>query len=123
MNSNSLSRTGTIVYALMIAFFGINHFLHADMMAAAVPGFMPGGKLWVYITGLALVAAALAFLFAVQVKVAGILLAVMLIIFVLTIHIPGFMHSEGQSKTMFFTNMLKDTALAGASLHIAGRGR
>jgi putative oxidoreductase len=79
MNNASLVRIGTILYALVIGFFGINHFLNASGIAGMLPSFFHGSVFWVYFTGLALILAALAFLIGKQVKIAGILLALFLI--------------------------------------------
>jgi len=124
MKSTTVAKIGIILYALAMGVFGVNHFLHASEMSAVVPDYMPGGgKLWIYITGAALILAALAFLTGKYNRLAGLLLALMLIIFVLMLHIPGLMHADEASKGMFIGNLLKDTALAGGALVIAGRTR
>ena len=76
MNNTSIARIGTIMYALVIGFFGINHFLNASGMAPYVPSFFHGGVFWVYLTGAALIAAAFAFLVGRKTRLAGILLAI-----------------------------------------------
>jgi putative oxidoreductase len=122
MNNSSLSRIGTVLYALVIGFFGINHFLKATGMMPMVPSFLPGGIVWVYISGAALIAAAIAFLINKQARLAGILLAIFLIILVLTIHLPAVIHAPDENASRFpMTNLLKDTGLAAAALLIAGR--
>lgn len=46
---------------------------------------------------------------------ASFLLAVLLLVFVLTIHLPGVL-AGGETAQMFMPNLLKDLALAGGSL-------
>lgn len=104
------------IFALPFLIFGLFHFMNTSAMTGMVPGWMPGGSFWVIITGLALIAAAVSMMIRVWDYWASILLAVMLIIFVLTIHLPG--ATEGNQNAM--TMLLKDTALAGASLLYAG---
>jgi putative oxidoreductase len=123
MNNASISRIGTILYALVIGFFGINHFLNASGMAPMVPTFFHGGIFWVYLTGTALVAAAIAILINKQTRLAGLLLALFLLIIVLTIHLPAVMHAPDEAASRFpLTNLIKDTGLAAAALMIAGKG-
>jgi putative oxidoreductase len=117
MNNVLIFRIGVIVYALVIGFFGVSHFLNAADMAGMVPKYMPGGgELWIYITGSGMVLAAIAFLIRRYVRLAGFLLAAMLIIFVFTIHLP-----QLQSNQMAMSSLLKDTALAAAALMIAAK--
>ncbi|PWT77251.1 MAG: DoxX family protein [Bacteroidetes bacterium] len=122
MNYTNISRIGVILYALVIGFFGINHFLNASGMAPFVPSFFYGGEFWVYLTGAALIAAAIAFLIGKQVRLAGLLLALFLIIIVVTIHLPAVIHAPDEAAARVpLTNLIKDTGLAAAALIIAGR--
>jgi uncharacterized membrane protein YphA (DoxX/SURF4 family) len=123
MNNASIARIGTIMYALVIGFFGINHFLNASGMAPFVPAFFHGGVFWVYLTGAALIAAAFAILIGRKTRLAGILLALFLIIIVLSIHLPAILNAPDEAASRVpLTNLIKDTGLAGAALMIAGRG-
>jgi putative oxidoreductase len=123
MNNTSISRTGTIIYALVIGFFGVNHFLHGTGMQNTVPKFIPYSIFWVYLTGVLLVVAAISFIIGKQVRLAGILLAIFLLLIVLTVHLPAVMNSDGgEHVSIALTNLVKDTGLAGAALIIAGRG-
>ena len=121
---NPAYRIGTILYAIVMGFFGTNHFLNAGLMQGAVPSFLPGGIIWVYITGAALVLAAIAIIINFQSKLAGYLLALMLFIFVGTIHVPHYMHATDMGdKAMAMVSLLKDTGLAAGALMIAGYGK
>ena len=123
MNSQSIYKVGLVLYALVIGFFGVNHFLNGTGFQNTVPSFIPGGIFWVYLTGAALIAAAISFLTGKLTKAAGLFLAIFLIIVVLTIHVPALMHSSGSpTVSIALTNLVKDTGLAGAALMIAGKG-
>lgn len=114
---DTLMTTGArVLYGLPMAIFGLFHFTSANDMAGMVPSFIPGGVFWVYLTGLALILAALAIIIQKKARLACLLLAAMLIIFVLTIHLPGL----GENMQASMPNLLKDTALAGAALAFAG---
>ena len=55
-------RIAAILYALIIGFFGAHHFMYASKMAGMVPSYFPGSIIWVYISGAAMILAALAFI-------------------------------------------------------------
>jgi len=121
MNTPTLYRIGIVLYALVILFFGLNHFLDRTGFQKTVPRFIPGGIFWVYVTGVALIAASIAFLTNKHARLAGIFLAVFLLIIVLTIHIPALIRTEGTPiVSIALTNLVKDTGLAAAALMIAG---
>ena len=123
MNNSSIARVGTIMYALVIGFFGINHFLNASGMATSVPSFFHGGVFWVYLTGAALIAAAIAILIGKQTRLAGLLLALFLLIIVFSIHLPAVINAPDEAASRVpLSNLIKDTGLAGAALMIAGKG-
>jgi len=123
MNTQSIYRVGIVLYALVIGFFGINHFLNGTGFQNTIPSFLPYHIFWVYLTGVALIAAAISFLTGKQTKLAGLFLFAYLIIIVLTIHLPALIHSEGAPIiSIALTNLVKDTGLAGAALMIAGGG-
>lgn len=109
-----LSKGGRYLFALPFAIFGLFHFLSAGDMAGMVP--LPGAVFWVYLTGVALIAAALSLIIEKKVRLAGFLLGIMLLIFVLSIHLPAVM-GEGGDAAM--PNLLKDLSLAGAAWFIA----
>src|SRR5882762_7467009 len=122
MDNITISKIGTIFYALVIGFFGINHFLNGTGMQKMVPSFLPGGVIWVYITGACLLAAAIAFLLDKQTRLAGILLALFLLLIVVTVHLPAVLNAPDDGSRRFpMVNLIKDTGLAAAALLVAGR--
>jgi len=116
---NNLKNVGRIVFAIPFAVFGLMHLMMANNMTGMVPSWMPGGIFWVYVTGLALIAAAVSIISKKQIYLASVLLAILLVVFVMTIHLPVII-SGGQMAQMAMGNMLKDISLAGGALLIAG---
>lgn len=109
---------GRWLYAIPFTLFGVLHFMNADAMGGMVP--IPGGSIWIYLTGAALIAAAVSLLIGKYDKLAATLLGVMLLIFVFAMHLPGAMSGANEmAKTMSMTNLLKDMALAGAAFMYA----
>ena len=124
MDNATLSRIGTIFYALVIGFFGLNHFMNGTGMAKMVPKFLPGGEFWVYITGACMIAAAIAFLINKFSRLAGLLLCLFLLLIVLTVHLPAVMNAPDEGARRFpMVNLIKDTGLAAAALLVAARGK
>ncbi|MFN8352982.1 MAG: DoxX family protein [Spirosomataceae bacterium] len=110
---------GRYLLALPMAVFGIFHLMNASMMAGMVPSYLPGGVVWVYLTGLCLLAACVSILIGKKAKTASTLLAIMLILFVLMIHLPSLMAGHQDSMGM----ILKDLAIAGGALVYAGTAK
>lgn len=103
-----------VLFALPFFVFGISHFAMPGQLAGTVPEFLPGSVVWVYATGVVHLAASTAIMANRLVRAAGVLLAVMLLTFVATIHLPALLGTGGAGTAM--TNVLKDTALAGGAL-------
>lgn len=109
-------RVGRLLFALPFGIFGIIHFMMGRDMAGMVPAFIPGGIVWVYLVGVALLGACFSFVTQVRVKEAALLLALVLLVFVGTVHVPGVI---ADTPNALF-NLLKDTSLAGGALLMAG---
>lgn len=110
---NTVLNVGKYLYAIPLLVFGFLHLGNANAMAGMVP--IPGGAFWVYLTGVALIAAAVSIAIGKMDKLATALLGLMLIIFALSIHLPGIMGSEGMAQQASMGNLLKDLALSGAA--------
>ena len=115
-----ISRVAIYLLSIVLFVFGVFHFLHPHDLLVFVPSFMPGGIIWVYFVGAAFILVALSFLTNKMVKVAGYLLAVLLIVFILSIHLPNYMHAgDKEMRQVALINILKDAAIVGFALHIA----
>ena len=124
MTQRTISRIAVIILAIIMILFGLYHFMQPQSLIVFVPQFMPGGIIWVYLVGVAFILAGIAFIAHKQVKMAGYLLALLLIIFVLAIHLPNYLHAgDADMKSMAFVNLLKDTALAAFAMYIGSEAR
>ena len=122
MNTNTITKISQIVFALVMAIFGLFHFMNASAMAGAVPSYIPGGVLWVYVSGLGLVLAAVSIITGKQTKLACNLLGAQLLIFVLTIHLPMLLHAADEAgKQGPMAAILKDLALAASAFFIGAK--
>ncbi|MCC5932368.1 MAG: DoxX family protein [Cyclobacteriaceae bacterium] len=107
-----------ILFAVPMAVFGVMHFMNAKAMAGIVPSFFPGDIIWVYITGAGLIAAAVSIFINKKAKIGAFYLGLMLLIFALTVHLPGVFSEATMQSSM--PNFLKDTSLAGAAFALSG---
>ena len=113
MKNSNVTVIAIIIFSLIISFFGANQILNADKLTATVPEFLPAPKVLLYISGIGLILGAVAFIIDRFAKPAGYLIALLLIIIVCTVHIPGIIHAPAlKVKMLFLTNALKDTAIA-----------
>jgi uncharacterized membrane protein len=115
-----VSRISIYLLSVVLIIFGIFHFLYPRDLLVYVPLSLVGGIKWAYIVGSAFVLVGLSFLTNQYVKFTSYLLVIMLIIFILTIHVPNYMDAgDRDMRQMALINILKDTAIAGFALHIA----
>jgi len=105
-----------ILFAIPFAVFGLLHVTGADKMAGYVP--IPGGAFWVYLTGVAMIAAAISIFTGKWTKIACISLAALLFVIIVTMQIPGLFNP--QMAQMAMSGLLKDTSLMGGALLLAG---
>jgi len=113
-----LTTIGRILFAVPFAIFGINHFLMLDYYLGMLTSFVPLGAYTIILTGIMLIAASISIITKVLVKFSTLLLAILLFIFIVTIHIPHlFIDAD---KTITIIALLKDISLMGGSLMISG---
>ena len=83
------STVSRYLFGVPFIVFGIFHFTSAGAMAGMIPGWLPGGVFWVYLTGLGLILAPVSLFMGKKDKLAMLLLALMLVICPLLVHLPG----------------------------------
>lgn len=121
----NLTLTGRILFALPFFVMGLNHFFMVDFFIGKLTSFIPGAAFTIMLTGIFLIAAAISIVIKKYIKLACSLLALLLFIFVLSIHIPNLVNAIQESsgdKTAImppFVTMLKDIGLMGGALFIA----
>ena len=105
------------MYIIPIGIFGLMHMASAEQMSGMVPAWLPLKVIFVYLTGLSLIAATIAVVINKKVKLAMTLLAVELLLFVVLIHVVSLVGGNEMSMGM----VLKDTSMAGAALYLASQ--
>jgi uncharacterized membrane protein YphA (DoxX/SURF4 family) len=109
---------GRIVFAISFPVFGIQHFIYAGFVSTMVPSWIPARLFWAYFTGVAHIAAGLSILAKVKARLAAMLLALMVGLWVLILHIPRIVASP-HSRTEW-TGAFIALAICGGALLIAG---
>lgn len=105
----AITGMGKYIYAIPIMIFGVFHFMGANDMAGMAPF---GGAATIYLTGVCLLAFGISVFIGKYDKLAGVLMAIMLLLFAFILHLPGFLAQEQPAASMF----LKDLSMAGAAL-------
>ncbi len=107
-----------IIFTIPFLGFGVRHLMYGNQMAGLVP--IPGGAIWVYITGTAMILASIAAITKIFGKWAMLLLALMLLIFAFTVQYPAMMSSDMAMKMGGTVSFYKDLGLMGGALILAG---
>lgn len=114
----NITTLGRILFAIPFAVFGINHFLMMDYYMGMLTSFIPLGAYTIILTGIMLIAASISIISKKFVKFSTIMLALLLLMFIATIHIPHLINDVDRTVTIIA--LLKDISLMGGSLMIAG---
>ena len=110
-----VSRIAIYMLSVVLIAFGVFHFMYPRDLFVYVPLSLVGGIKWVYV-----ILVGLSFLTNQYVKLTGYLLAALLIFFILSIHVPNYLHAGAKDmRQLALVNILKDTAITGFALHIA----
>ena len=109
---------GRIIFTIPFLGFGTRHLLYGSKMGSMVP--IPGGAVWVYITGIAMILASVAAITKIQGKLAMLLLALMIFIFAFSIQLPAMLNPDMAIKMGGTVSFYKDMGLVGGALILAG---
>jgi putative oxidoreductase len=117
----NLTNIGRILFALPFALLGLNHFFMVDYYLGMLTSFVPGGAYTIIFVGIVLLAASISIMLKKYVQLSCYILAVLLLLFILTIHLPNMFNPvDHQSYAMTLMELLKDIALLGGALLVAG---
>lgn len=117
----NLTTIGRILFAIPFAVLGLNHFLFLNFYIGNISSFIPLGPYTIMLIGVFLIMASISILFNKYIQLSTILLAILLFIFIITIHIPGLFDPKQWQVALI--ELLKDTSLMGGALLVAGMVR
>jgi uncharacterized membrane protein len=110
---------GPLLLAAFLILGGVQHFVYADFVARLVPAWIPGTRLWVYFTGIALIAGGVGILLPRTQRLAATLSGIMILLWVVLLHIPralADLSNPGETSGVF-----EALALSGAAFLLAAR--
>jgi hypothetical protein len=107
---------GKWLFILPFAIFGFLHFGPLEFSLPYVPTWLPFPTFWVYFTGICFMAFTVSAMLKKYDKLAAVLLALCLMLFVILVHIPSAMGGDFKSVI----GAIRDIAMCGAVLMYAG---
>lgn len=113
-----LIKTGTYLFSLGLLVFGVQHYMYAQFVANLIPAWIPARLFWDYLVMVAFFASAISFIIHKLSKLAGTLLGLMFLIWVLILHLPrviASIHTEPEWTSLFVA-----LAFSGISFLLAG---
>ena len=117
--ADKIATLGTICFAIPLAVFGAEHLFGVELVAGAVPKYMPWPLFWAYFVGVGLLAAAASIATGIAVRWSGLLFGIMMFLFVAMIDLPGTL-AHPQNR-IFWTLTLREASFGAAGLILAGK--
>ena len=114
---SSIISLGKYIFTIPFIVFGVMHFMNAEMMASMAPG----GTIMVYISGITMILAAISIFVGKYDKLACVLLAVQLLLYIVLVHAPGLGDEATMANSM--SGLLKDAGLLGGALMAASQAK
>lgn len=111
----SIIKLSKWLFILPFAVFGVLHFGPLEFSLPYVPDYLPFKAFWVYFSGICLIAFTVSAILKKLDKLAAVLLALMMMLFVIMIHIPKAMEGD----FVQFIAIFRYTGMAGAALMYA----
>jgi len=108
---------GRAALAIPLAVFAADHFTDPGSIVRIIPVWMPAKLFWAYFVGVALIAAAVSFIFRIWIRVAAVLLAIMFGLFVAMMHIP--VTISAPQNRMTWNIVARDSAFGAGAILLA----
>ena len=106
-----------LFFVAPIAVFATQHFTNTKFVSLIVPAWLPVRVFWTYFVGTCLLAAALSIAVKKHARLAGTLLAILLVMFVLFVHTPNIVAHPKNILTWAFA--FRDLSFSGGALALA----
>lgn len=109
---------GPVFVAAPLATFGAEHLAEGGLMAGMVPHWIPWHVFWIYFVGLCLIAAALSFICSRFLLWSASLLAILFLIFVSTMDLPGTIAQS--ANRINWVLLFRETSFGSGALALTG---
>lgn len=107
-----------VFYAAPLAVFGAEHLTDAADIVQLIPVWIPARWFWAYFVGVALIAAGLSLSLKRYLRLTGSLVALMFLLFVVLMHIPGVV--EHPRDRLSWAILFRDSSFGAGALALAG---
>lgn len=114
---------GRCLFAVTMVAFGVMHFIYSGFVAMLVPAWVPGHLFWTYFAGAALIAAGLAIILNIQLRLAANLLGAMIFIWLILLHIPRAIAYPHMDNGNEITSVFEALGFSGIAFLIAANGK
>lgn len=108
---------GPLFFAVPYAVFGMQHFSESSVVIGAVPAWLPAHTFWLYLVGVANIAAALSLISGRLTRVAAPLLGLMMFLFVVLIYVPDVI--QAPTNRFVVALFFRDGSLCAGALALA----
>ena len=115
----NLALIGRILFALPFIAFGLMHLTDSAKMAEMVLKDWPMAQGLVIISGIAMLAGGISIIINKMAKWGSLGIAVLMLIMVVSLHLPNAMSDDENAKMMGMISTLKDLGLMGGALFLA----
>ncbi len=109
---NAVTAIGKYLFGISFVIFGFLYLINAQAMTSMTE--LPGGVIWVYVSGLAMLLAGVAVLIGKKDAVATFFLGILFLMYVFLLHLPIVVNTNG-TDAIATSLLLRDLALAGAA--------
>jgi uncharacterized membrane protein len=121
LKSNSLVTVSRLVLALVLVFFGVEHFLHPEFvpgvpLGKVTPEWIPVRALWGYLIGALLLACGVAMLANLRARMAASWLGLAIVLTVVFLYLPILVAASQPSEMNEALNYVADTLLFGGTI-------
>jgi uncharacterized membrane protein len=116
-------RAGTVLFALTILSFSVDHFLYAREAADYVPAWIPGHVFWLYLTGAALMGSSLAIMAGFRTRLMATLLGAMILTWFVLLHVPRVLGAAPDGRNGEIASAFLALAYGGVAWMIAGEAK
>jgi len=111
---------GSILFSIPILSFGILHFQFAKDVSTMVPSWIPCPIFWTYLAGIGLLGSGFSIILKIKTGLFAALLGIIILIWFITIHIPGVITSSFADLGDQITSAFLALAYSGIAFVIAG---
>ena len=119
----TLALVGRCALGIFLINSGIQHFLFTNAVITLIPAWIPGPRLWAYVTGVALIAGGAGLIVPGTARIAGISVGLMLFTWVCILHIPRALMASTVNQRNEWTAVFEALAFAGIAVVAARRSR